>query len=278
MASCPFPVIPQYLSEQDWPSAAVPGAQVTHVWTQDPAISAHIAAAARIPHVCTHMEDMIGQVDAVLLARDDPEHHYQMARPFIEAGLPIYIDKPAAADRATLDALFALEKWPGQIFSCSAVGYAREFSLTPEQRQEIGPLRWVEASIMKSWVKYGVHIIDPVLRLEPGLWQGAHGALTSVTNTGTHEPDGQRINLVTASWDSGFRAVFRVTGEVPAPLRITVYGERGFIELNFKDTFNAFKSALADFVEGIRSRTVRSERAFLQTLVDIIEKGNSHEA
>jgi hypothetical protein len=268
MARCPFPVIPQYLSEQDWPSAALPNAQVTHIWTQDRAISEEIAAAVRIPHICNAITDMIGQVDAVLLARDDPENHYEMAKPFIEAGLPVYIDKPVAADRATLDALYAVELYPGQIFSCSAVGYAKEFQLDKAQREKIGKIRWVEASIMKSWVKYGVHIIDPVLRLEPGLWEGEHGDLTSVTNTGEGE-----VNLVTAAWESGFRAVFKVTGEVPSPLRITVYGEKGFLELTFADTFNAFKNALADFVDGIRTKTIRSEKAFLETLVDIIEKG-----
>ncbi|MBO6762609.1 MAG: gfo/Idh/MocA family oxidoreductase, partial [Roseivirga sp.] len=73
MKDCPFPVIPQYLSERSFPADAIKGAVVTHIWTQDEAVSRHIAKASKIQTVCQKMEDMIGQVDAVLLARDDAE-------------------------------------------------------------------------------------------------------------------------------------------------------------------------------------------------------------
>ena len=52
MASCPFPVIPSYLAEQAFPDAAIPHAEVSHVWTQEVSLSQHIAAASRIPECC----------------------------------------------------------------------------------------------------------------------------------------------------------------------------------------------------------------------------------
>ena len=99
MADCGFPVIPEYLSHQKFPDDCIPNAHVTHIWTQETEISRHVAAASNIPNVVGRAGDMIGQVDAILLARDDPENHYEMAKPFIEAGLPIYIDKPLAVSR-----------------------------------------------------------------------------------------------------------------------------------------------------------------------------------
>lgn len=266
MARCPFPVIPEYLAAQSWPESALPNAQVTHIWCQERHLAEEVAAAARIPHVVDQMEDLIGQVDAVLLARDDAENHLEMAKPFLQAGLPIYIDKPVATDRATLEALYALEQYPGQLFSCSAVGYAKEFQLSDTDRAQVGNIRLVEASIMKKWDTYSVHIIDPVLRLI-----GDQGKLVKVERSGQGE-----IFLVTASWESGLQALFKVTGDTFSPLRITVHGDKGFCDLNFADTFNAFKNALADFIAGIRSRSIRSERAFLETVVDIIEQGNQH--
>ncbi|MEM1000241.1 MAG: Gfo/Idh/MocA family oxidoreductase [Bacteroidota bacterium] len=268
MAHCPFPVIPQYLAEQAWPDAALPDATVTHIWTQDPALSRAVADAARIPHIVAEMTDMLPEVDAVLLARDDPENHLAMARPFLEAGRPIYIDKPVATEVATLDALYAHEQWPGQLFSCSAVGYAEEFKLSEADRAAIGEVRLIEASIPKSWAKYGVHLIDPVLRLDAAL---VTEDLARVENTGTGD-----INLVTVTWESGRQALFKVTGAVASPLKLTVYGTRGFRELTFRDTFKAFKGALRDFVAGVRSKSVRSERAFLTRVVEIIEKGARH--
>ncbi|HHG83585.1 MAG TPA: hypothetical protein ENJ82_02450 [Bacteroidetes bacterium] len=266
MAHCPFPVIPEYLAAQSWPAAALPNANVTHVWCQERTLAQAVADAAHIPHVVDQMEDLIGQVDAILLARDDAQNHLEMALPFLKAGLPIYIDKPVATDRATLKALFAAEQYPGQLFSCSAVGYAQEFQLSQADRAAIGNIKYVDASIMKQWETYGVHIIDPVLRLI-----GDQGGLTSVQNTGQAD-----LNLVTATWESGLQAHFKVTGDTFSPLRITVYGDKGFRELNFANTFNAFKNALADFIGGIRSKTVRSERKFLEDLVQIIEDGKQN--
>ena len=36
MASCPFPVIPVYLGREPSENLGVPGAAVTHIWTDDP--------------------------------------------------------------------------------------------------------------------------------------------------------------------------------------------------------------------------------------------------
>src|SRR5262245_55146653 len=92
MASCPFSVIPEYLSRQRFPESAIQGAAVTHVWAQQRESAEHVAAAARVPRVVSDYRDMIGEVDGVLLARDDAERHYEMAAPFLDTGLPVYID------------------------------------------------------------------------------------------------------------------------------------------------------------------------------------------
>ncbi len=120
MEDCGFPVIPRYLEEQKWPEASIPDAEITHIWTQDYSLSRKIAETTYIPNVVSQYADMIAQVDAVLLARDDVETHYEYAAPFLKAGLPIYIDKPIALTLDELDKIYKLEQYPGQIFTCSA--------------------------------------------------------------------------------------------------------------------------------------------------------------
>lgn len=262
MASCPFPVIPQYLGERDFPAAKIPNVRVTHIWTQDRALSAQVAGASLIEHVVDDYADMIGQVDAVLLARDDPEHHLAMSLPFLDAGLPLYIDKPIATELATLDALYARQQYPGQIFSCSALRYAPEFALTAQERDALGEIRLVQAEVPNSWQKYGVHVIDPVLTM-----LGLDGAAATVTASAT--ADGR---VVCANWGH-VSAVFTSTGKLPSAISIRLVGTRASRTMVFKDAFPAFKRALEVFVDSARARTEAVTRADLAGIVSIIERG-----
>ena len=54
----------------------------------------HIARAAKIPTVYDRPEEMLGNIDAVIVATDDGNEHVERCRPFVEAGIPMFIDKP----------------------------------------------------------------------------------------------------------------------------------------------------------------------------------------
>jgi hypothetical protein len=56
-------------------------------------------------------------------------------------------------------------------------------------------------------------------------------------------------------------------------LSIRVIGTKGFKNLNFSDSFSAFKAALEAFVGGIRQREVASPRAFNSQVVQLLERG-----
>ena len=50
MASCPFAGIPEYLDKQPKHTLGIPGAKVTHIWTDDPADAVAVAKASLIPN------------------------------------------------------------------------------------------------------------------------------------------------------------------------------------------------------------------------------------
>lgn len=264
MAQCEFPAIPQYLAEQEWPNAQISGAKVTHIWTQSQEMSSRVASASLIPSIVTRPEAMLGHVDAVLLARDDAENHHTFAKPFIEAGIPIYIDKPVALSLAKLNALYSLQRYDGQIFTCSALRYARELELSSEIHERVGQIRHVQATTPKSWEKYSGHIIEPVLHI-----------LGQVDILSTHaSPIAVNGRLVIATFPDEITAEFAALGDnVSAPISIRVHGDRGWHDLIFSDSFSAFKRALQDFIYGIETKTCRSPFEFNRRVVTIIEAG-----
>ncbi|MFC0561926.1 Gfo/Idh/MocA family oxidoreductase [Halalkalibacter alkalisediminis] len=260
---CPFPSIPNYLSKQKFPKDAIKEGQVTHLWTQDKKISQNIAQTTYIENIVENYVDMIGKVDAILLARDDFKLHYKICKPFIEAGLPIYIDKPLANNIKEAKKIFALEQYEGQIFTCSALHYAKEFSISQAELEKIGPLQYVDACVMNSWGKYAVHIIEPVVKMI-----GSQGQQIEVTKSTA----GQK-NIVTVCWESGLQTTFTSLGNIDCPIKIRLFGEEGCKELVFKDTYYAFKKALQTFVDIIQKKEKPLNKHFVLKIIEIIEKG-----
>ena len=95
--------------------------KVTHVWTQDFSISQNIAAFSNIPTIVKNLDEMIGQVDAIILARDDYENHFEKASKFITQEIPIFIDKPLAIKVNDAKNILSKQKFLGQIYSTSAL-------------------------------------------------------------------------------------------------------------------------------------------------------------
>ena len=265
MEDCGFPVIPRYLEQQQFPKDAIAEGKVTHVWAQDKEVASHIAKAALIGNVVNHYTDMIGQVDGVLLARDDAETHSEFATPFLNAGVPIYIDKPLALSVAEAKQLLNQQQYPGQLFSCSALRYAKEFKLPEAELAQLGRLRHIHATVPKDWDKYAVHVIEPLLLL-------AKERGTIVRTQAWRNKD--RTTLA-AEYSEGLQVLVSTMGSSSAPLTLRVMGDLGWKDLFFQDSYSAFKSALFEFVQGIIHRDVRIDPEFMLEVVSLIESGRA---
>ena len=262
MADCPFPAIPAYLAEHSFPHDRLTGASVTHVWTQDPELSAHVARAALIAEVAGDYRDMLGKVDAVLLARDDAENHVRYAEPFLEAGVPVYIDKPPALSLRQLDELFALARSAEQIFSCSALRFASELQLAPEEASRLGEVREISGVVPRSWQKYAVHAIDPIVSfLQPGRVRASEARAEGAATT------------LSISWENGRTGSVLATGAAHDQIALTYRGERAIVRKVFTDSFTAFRSALRCFLDGVRHRRSATSYAHLRDVVELIELG-----
>ena len=264
MSKCPFPVIPQYLNKQKFPDDQLKNAIVTHIWTQDKKLSTYIAQASKIPNIVNNLEDLIGKVDGVLLARDDAEKHLQLATPFLRAGIPIYIDKPIATNLKTLTEIFKLRKHRNQIFTCSALSFAKELKLSTQDKINIKNVKFIDAKIMKKWSTYAVHIIEPVVTQLP----------KNIKPTKFSKLKNGQINQLTVTWSNGLVTRFTTTGNVFTPIIFTYTNESTQIIKQFSDTFLAFKNALQKFVKIIENKDTPFSDKFVTQIVNLIEQGS----
>ena len=265
MEDCGFPVIPRYLAQQQFPKDAIAEGKVTHVWAQDKRIASHIAKAALIDNVVNHYTDMIGQVDGVLLARDDAETHYEFAGPFLKAGIPIYIDKPLALSVADAKQLVDMQQYPGQLFSCSALRYAKEFKLSEPELAQLGRLRHIHATVPKDWDKYAVHVIEPLLILAKD--RGTAKRIQTWRNNDS--------TTLCVEYSAGLQVLISAMGSSYAPLALRVMGDFGWKDLFFQDSYSAFKNALFEFVQSILHKDVRIDPEFMLEVVNLIESGRA---
>ena len=73
-------------------------ARVTALWGETPQRAAFVAGEARIPAVVDDPAQMLGQVDAVMVVLRHGAQHCAAALPFLQRGLPTWVDKPFAID------------------------------------------------------------------------------------------------------------------------------------------------------------------------------------
>lgn len=242
LAACPYPVIKDYIAKQPPGSLGIPGAKVTHVWTDDPADAVQVAAVAHIPNIAARAEDVIGEVDAVLVATDKGFEHVERARPFIEAGIPVFIDKPLCDNR--LD-LATFSNWVAEgkpLISSSAMRFAKEYAPYHRATHALGQLRHVSATMAKSWEAYGIHALETVYPITgPGY--------VSVQNIGD-----ANSNIVHLRHRDGIDVLLQVTKDMGGGFgMVTLAGTAAGLQLKFTDTYHAFRTQLVGFVDYLRT-------------------------
>ncbi len=242
MARCPYPTILDYLGKQPFENVHIPGARVTHLWTDNPADAPKVAAASLIENVVDQPEKVIGQVDAVIISTDDGDDHVRRAAPFIEAGLPVFIDKPLATNVTDLRQFAQWQRSGKIILSSSGMRYAPELQLSDEQHAALGDLRWITSFTCKTWERYGIHALEGIY---PLLGPGFETVQT------THREGNDIVQLTHRSGVPVTLAVaYDGAGSIGA---VHLYGTKGQLALLCRDYYTAFRAQLLSFITMLRT-------------------------
>lgn len=253
MAESGWGVIHDYLREKDPSEFGFEGVSVTHAWTQDPTETERLCAAARVPNAVGDLEAMRGEVDAVLLLRDDHERHVEMALPFLERGIPTFVDKPLALDPEDVATLRPyLES--GLLMSCSGLRYARELDGPRAALGSYGDLRLVRAAVLNDWAAYGVHMLDAVF----GVLDARPASVLAVDGGTGGVRDGARDaapdhTAVAVTMSDGSLVSVDALGDVPPTFEVALYGSERTSRHELRDNFGAFRRTLWHFLETVRT-------------------------
>lgn len=208
----------------------VDGAQVVLAYpgtsrVTDPTRIAEYLTAARAAGVqlVDRPEDLLGHVDAVLVESNEGAVHRERATPFIEAGLPVFIDKPFASSTADARALVDLAaRHHVPLLSASALRFAADIRAVSSGTPDLGQLVGVD-----------VHSPATLHPHNPGLFHyGVHGVemLYALLGTGcqdvscTFHDSGE---VVVGRWRDGRLGVLRGIRRGTRGYGFVAYGERG---------------------------------------------------
>lgn len=240
MADCPFEVIPAYLAEEKPEAFGIEDAKVTHIWTQDRKTSEHVAGAALIENIVDKPEDMIGQVDGVLLARDDGENHLLHAKSFIEADVPLFIDKPLSDNLEDLREFIKYYEAGKKFLSCSSMRFAPAVQAVAADKS-LGEIIHANATIGKYWRTYGIHIIEAVTAV-------MGDDIETVQNVG--RPESEIVHL---TFSGNRHATLQTFKRFKSAFNLSFFGDEKGTVVNTSNAFLGFKRTLASFVKYMKT-------------------------
>lgn len=239
LAASGWPGIYEYVRRRHASEFGLEGWKVTHAWTQDPETTRKLCAACHIPHAVGNYQEFLGSVDAVIIARDDYEKHFEMARPFLEAGLPVFVDKPLSLEVSELRVYKPyLEK--GQLMSSSGMRYSRELDEPRADLAAYGRLKLIRGAIVLSWEKYGVHLLEAILAMVP--------ARPVSVRMSPAEHASAVVRL-----DDGLEIQIDALGECARTFHVELFGTQRNGAFDITDNFSMFRRMLWEFANSIRT-------------------------
>ncbi len=219
-------------------------AQVVAIWDPDHDKAARLAALLRgVELVPKGMEEVIGHVDGVVICDDVSQQHQKRCRPFLEAGVPTFCDKPLSRDPAEAESIVALARQHGTPFmSCSALRFARELEEMQETLQEIGAVRTAHAVGPGELIFYGVHPCELACTV---LGPGAESV--------QHVGDAEGHNIVRVWWSDGKYLVLQVFEDIGYTFQASFFGEKGFRHVEVTDAAYFYQNMLRHFVRMVQT-------------------------
>ena len=197
--------------------------------------------------IAESIEELVGEVDAVLLESNDGRPHLEQVLPALRAGKPVFIDKPIAGSLADAIAIFmAAEKFGTPVFSSSSLRYSSGAQAI--RQGAIGKVLGCDA-----YSPCALESTHPDF-----FWYGVHGVETLFTVMGTgcesvsrtHTKD---LDVAVGVWDGNRIGTFRGIRGGRAGYGGTAFGTEGIREIG---SYEGYRPLVVEIVNFFRTKEV----------------------
>lgn len=230
-------------------SRQIAGARVVALFGLDDKRNEEVARNARIPTIVKRPTDMLGMVDAVIVDFRDGALHYKYARPFLQAGLPTFVDKPMACSLTHARKIVALaRRHRAPLMSASGVRFGPRID---EFKRKVGTIGKVRAGLVIGRGNargpyggiffYGVHCVEMLLEIFGN----------RVNSVGCIEHDGSAV--ATVGFSDGKVVVMNVINGSNVPFQAAAFGSKGVIFPGPEDLFTGYYDTMCVFLKMVRT-------------------------
>jgi len=152
---------------------AFPGMEVKYVWGETEEFAKTAMEKGNILNQVKDPSEMLGEIDGLIVDHRHGKFHLEPAIPFIEAGIPTFIDKPFCYRAKEGKAFLALARKHGTpVTSFSSIAHSYETFDIKEQLKNMAPINQVIRSGRVGLDSeyggvffYGAHTVQPLLYL-----------------------------------------------------------------------------------------------------------------
>ncbi len=219
--------------------------EVTAAWdsgeTRPEGFAREFAREFNIPNAVDTLDAMLPLVDGVIVHTTNWDRHLEQARPFVEAGKSVFIDKPIAGNLRDAGIFLDWLKQGKRITGGSSLRFTREvaelLALPVEQRGEI---HTAYAAIGVDDFNYGIHAYSLLSQLMgPGILYAQYF-------------DASAQKQILLKWKDGRSAILTIGASAWLPFNVTAVTAKNVYQVGVDNTriYRSLLEAVLPYLSG----------------------------
>ena len=251
------------------------GAKIVAIWGQEPERTQQVASNGRIDTIVDAPEAMLGQVDAVLCVTRHGGLHRELVTPYLEARIPVFIDKPISTNADDAREIIRVAQANGTPFtSFSTVRFAKSMQAFAQECATLGGIRVGTYSgpasrrnIYGGIIFYAVHSIEMMLML-----QGTGVQWVDALEGPAVDEQGNGNISVTCGYGDGALGTLALTVDAKYAFTAHAIGREGlaYRGLDISDCYHEGMKAILPALRGERDAGVAPE-----AMVEMVQIANA---